>query len=114
MNVGVRSGRRGRSTSAPEVTNISRNGIWVLVDEREYFLSFEEFPWFENATVKEIHAVTRPAKGRVRWRALDVDLALDSLARPADFPLVARDRPVRRGAKRFTGAVSPAKKSRRK
>jgi len=26
------------STSAAEVTNISRHGVWVLVDERELFL----------------------------------------------------------------------------
>jgi hypothetical protein len=27
-----------------EVTNISRHGFWILLDDRELFLPFEEFP----------------------------------------------------------------------
>lgn len=27
-------------------------GLWLLADNEEHFLSFKEFPWFENAPVK--------------------------------------------------------------
>lgn len=106
MSVRQKSDKRGTSTSAPEVTNISRHGFWLLVDGRELFLSFQDFPWFENATVGEIHAVIGPSRNRLRWAKLDVDLALDSISDPGRYPLIARDRPVRSVAK----ATSPKRK----
>ena len=32
-----------------EVTNISAHGLWLLIDGREIFLPFDEFPWFKLA-----------------------------------------------------------------
>ena len=40
-----------------EIQNISNHGIWVLVNEQEFFMPFEEFPWFLKATIKEIYNV---------------------------------------------------------
>jgi hypothetical protein len=34
----------GTSTSAVEVTNISKHGFWLLLDGHELFLSFDHFP----------------------------------------------------------------------
>ena len=55
----------GPVTSDVEVTNISRHGIWLLLDDRELFLPFEQFPWFEQATVgadsQGREASTRPS-----------------------------------------------------
>jgi len=82
---------------AIEVTNISRHGFWVLVDDRELFLPFDEFPWFAEVPVRAILAVERPQPHHLYWPALDVDLCLDSIARPRRYPLVAR-------AERETGA----------
>jgi hypothetical protein len=45
---------RGTSTSAVEVTNISKHGFWVLIDDHELFLPFETFPWFKAASVDAI------------------------------------------------------------
>ena len=39
----------GTSTSTLEVTNISKHGFWLLLDGRELFLPFEDFPWFKRA-----------------------------------------------------------------
>ena len=38
----------GPATSEAEVTNISKHGFWLLVDGRELFLPFAEFPWFKR------------------------------------------------------------------
>jgi hypothetical protein len=38
----------GTSTSTLEVTNISKHGFWLLLDRRELFLPFEDFPWFKR------------------------------------------------------------------
>ena len=80
----------GSVTSAIEVTNISQHGFWVLVDGRELFLPFAEFPWFMRAPVEAILRVEHPAPGHLRWPALDLDLALESIESPERFPLKSR------------------------
>jgi len=42
---------RGKNTLEIEVTNISSFGIWVFVDEKEFFLSYKDFPWFLDQPV---------------------------------------------------------------
>jgi hypothetical protein len=44
----------GEGASAPEVTIISSRGFWLYFNNREYFLSYEDFPWFKNAKINEI------------------------------------------------------------
>ena len=53
----------GTGTSTTEVTNISRHGFWLLLDGRELFVSFEDFPWFKQATVDAILSLERPSTG---------------------------------------------------
>lgn len=77
----------GGATSAFEVTNISKHGFWMLIDGRELFLPFDEFPWFARAPVEAIARVERPAPGHLRWPDLDVDLSLESIEDPKRFPL---------------------------
>jgi hypothetical protein len=80
----------GSTTSAVEVTHISKNGFWMLIGDEELLLPFEQFPWFKQATVEQITNVERPSPNHLYWPTLDIDLAVDSIRRPADFPLVAR------------------------
>jgi hypothetical protein len=80
----------GTATSAVEVTNISRHGFWLLVDDQELFVPFSEFPWFSAATVASLVNVVRPHAHYLRWPDLDVDLALESIEHPERFPLAAR------------------------
>ena len=50
----MKSEKPGRNTSELEVTNISLHGFWILVNEKEYFLSFTSFPWFRQAKLDDI------------------------------------------------------------
>ena len=50
----MKSGKAGESTSQAEVTNISSHGVWIDVKDREYFMSYEDYPWFKEARVGEI------------------------------------------------------------
>lgn len=77
----------GIAISKAEVTNISRHGFWLLVDDRELFLSFEEFPWFKSASVENITNVERLPPEHLHWPALDVDLHVDSIEHPERYPL---------------------------
>jgi hypothetical protein len=72
-----------------EVTHINSRGLWLLVDDQEHFLAFRLFPWFRAAPIGAVMKVTRPSRARLRWPDLDVDLALDSIAHPAKYPLVS-------------------------
>ena len=80
----------GTIISAPEVTNISRHGFWLLLGDEELLLPFEQFPWFRSATVEQITHVERPSPDHLYWPSLDVDLTVASIRHPEAFPLVAR------------------------
>jgi len=85
----MKSGERGTNTSKVEVTNVSTNGIWLLIDQREFLLKYADFPWFKDATIRQISKVERPSAHHLRWPELDVDLAVDSLENPKAYPLVS-------------------------
>lgn len=36
------------------VTSVSRNGIWLMLDDQEVFLPFEQFPWFKDAPLRKL------------------------------------------------------------
>ena len=86
----MKSRTRGRSISEIEVTNISKHGFWLLLDNRELFLPFNEFPWFEKAPVSAILNVERPQPDHLYWPDLDVDLSVESIDHPERFPLLAK------------------------
>jgi hypothetical protein len=89
----MKSAKRGKSTSPAEVTNVSPNGLWLLVDDVEHFLPYEQFPWFREATIGAVTNVQRPQPHHLYWPALDVDLAVESLSNPERYPLVGKARP---------------------
>src|SRR3990172_12634986 len=86
----MRSKTSGKSTSVAEVLNISLHGIWLHVRRREYFLGFDEHPWFQEARVSEIHNVRLLRGHHLHWPDLDVDLELESLEHPERYPLMYR------------------------
>ncbi len=89
----MKSARRGKSTSDVELTNVSRTGFWLLLDNRELFLSFTHFPWFEDVAIGQLANVERPQADHLYWPDLDVDLAVDSIDHPERYPLVSGVRP---------------------
>ena len=86
----MKSGQRGKRGLKVEVTNISSHGIWLLTKEKELFLSYEDFPWFKDATVKKILNVEEPREDHFYWPELDVDLSLEIIEHPERFPLKAK------------------------
>lgn len=84
----MKSKTTGRSTSKVEVLNISKHGFWLFLRGREYFLSFENFPWFKNAKVPSILNVKLLQSHHLRWPDLDVDLEVESIEAPEKYPLI--------------------------
>jgi hypothetical protein len=88
----MRSAKPGASTSAVELANVSQHGLWLLIDAREHYLPFDVFPWFRDATIRQLSRIERPARDHFYWPELDVDLTLDTIEHPEDYPLECRTR----------------------
>jgi hypothetical protein len=86
----MKSQMLGKSTSEAEVTNIDSHGIWLFVEDKEYFLPYDNHPWFRNAKVGEILHVQLLHGTHLHWPDLDVDLTVDSIENPDKYPLTYR------------------------
>ena len=83
----MKSPQSGISTSI-SVENITPLGIWLYVKDKEYFLSYKEYPYFKNQTLGSIQNVELQHGFHLYWPKLDVDLELDNLENPGKYPLI--------------------------
>ena len=65
------------------------HGFWLFAVDKEYFLSFDDFPWFRKAAVEQLFNVEFSHDHHLHWPDLDVDLDLARIESPEKFPLVA-------------------------
>jgi len=86
----MKSLKRGRNTSGPEITSISEHGFWILYKGKEYFLPFKQFPWFKNANVQQISEVQLWHNKHLYWPSLDVDLSFNIIEHPEKYNLIAQ------------------------
>lgn len=83
-----KSKKLGKNTSSKaEIQNISPHGIWILVNNQEVYLPFEEFPWFLKATLKEIYNLKLFHQHHLHWPDLDIDIDIDTLKHLESYPL---------------------------
>jgi len=52
----MKSLKHGKDISA-SVENITPFGIWLFVKEKEYFLSYKDYPYFKDQTLSSIQNV---------------------------------------------------------
>ncbi len=77
----------GANTSVVEVTHIDSRGLWLYVDGHEHYMPYDQFPWFADATVRQVAHVERHSQDHFHWPDLDVDLTLDMIDSPEKYPL---------------------------
>jgi hypothetical protein len=87
MKEKMKSFRNGTGTLTSSVTNIANSGFWVIVQEKEYFISFKHFPAFKKATIDKIFNIQILSPTQLHWPELDIDIEIDSLEKPHFFPL---------------------------
>ncbi len=85
----MQSAMLGENISEVEVTHVSQHGFWLLLDNKELFLPFVEFPWFKRAPLEAIFNIERLQSHHLYWPDLDVDLTVESIEHPELFPLIA-------------------------
>lgn len=104
----------GKNTSKAEILDITRHGVRLFAGEREFFLPFESYPWFKDASVSAVYNVKLVHPSHLHWPDLDVDLDLESLAHPERYPLLFQAK-VRKGLQLAdVGRTASEKKARRK
>ena len=86
----MRSPKPGASTSDVEVMGVNGHGLWLFAKGAEYFLPYEDYPWFKEARIADILNIELVHESHLHWPALDVDLSLESLDNPEAYPLVYR------------------------
>ena len=88
LKTGKRTSKRREQVVSVE--NITRWGIWLYVKGVEYYLDYENYPWFRKATLSAVQNVRLERGSYLRWPDLDVDLELDCLRDPDRYPLTYR------------------------
>ncbi len=88
----MKSAKLGKRISDVEITNVSKHGFWLLVGSKERFVSFEQFPWFRDASIGHLLNVELASPHHLYWPDLDVDIAVQSIDHPERFPLVSKVR----------------------
>lgn len=86
----------GKNISTVEIANISPLGVWIYLKDHEYFLDYDEFPWFSDSKIKEVMNVKLLSDSHLYWPDLDIDLHLDSIKNPRAFPLVYKAKMTRK------------------
>ena len=82
----MKSLKHGKDISV-SVENITPFGIWLYVKEKEYFLSYKDYPYFQDQTLGSIQNVQLLHGYHLYWPELDVDLEIDNLENPEKYPL---------------------------
>ena len=82
----MKSSKLGESTSV-SVENITPLGVWLYVKQKEYFLDYNNYPYFKNQTISSIMNVQLLHGFHLYWPDLDIDLELDNLENPEKYPL---------------------------
>ena len=72
------------------VENITPFGIWLYIKGKEYFLSYEDYPYFKDQTINDIQNVQLLHDFHLYWPSLDVDLEIDNLENPEKYPLKSK------------------------
>ena len=88
----MKSLKRGKNISAADIQNISEFGIWMLIHGKEVFLSYKEFPWFQNASIKQVYNFEFLHDRHLYWPDLDIDLSVEAIVAPEKFQLKAQRR----------------------
>ena len=68
---------------------IENSGRKTDAHKKDLFMSYEDFPWFQDQIVKSILNVEESSPGHYYWPDIDVDLTEEIIENPERFPLKA-------------------------
>lgn len=77
-------------TKTAQISHISPFGLWILIENTEYFIDFKDYPYFYKATLNQILDFSVDICGNFHWESLDIDIEKESLDSPEKYPLIYR------------------------
>ena len=80
--------KNGTITTDCELASINDLGLWILIDDKEYFIPFKDYPGFRESSLYQIFNIRYYPSGQLCWTDLDIDIDLKSLSEPESFPLI--------------------------
>lgn len=81
------SSKNGTDILEYEITNIERFGIWLLADDKEYYIKFDDYPSLKKASIEQILNLKRISPTQFRWPDIDEDIELEALEYPDQYVL---------------------------
>jgi hypothetical protein len=69
-----------------QVINVCPHGFWLGFRAKAYFMDFDRYPRFRDATVEQIRAVELLDDDHLFWPELDVLLDVQSITQPGRLP----------------------------
>ena len=85
----VNSSQNSYNTSV-NVLMINSQGILLNVMGNDYFVSYNRLPWMKDASIRSVLNVKMAGVNAIEWPDLDVDLEINSLKHPEQYPLVMK------------------------
>ncbi len=83
----MKSSALGKNTF-PVDLNITKFGIWLCLTDKEFFLPYDNYPFFKSSKLEDIYDVELLHETHLHWPTLDIDLDIEILENPQHFPLV--------------------------
>lgn len=74
-------------TTTVKVEYITADGFNLYVGGEKYFLTFKNHYWFKDAPVRAVFHVECTHGFHLRWPELDIDIDIDALRHPEQYPL---------------------------
>lgn len=94
-----------------EVKMVSSEGLYLYVDGKGYFAAFKNFPYLADLSIPQLFNVKYCGDGDIRWEEADIDLNVEILARPEDFPRVMHPVSAASELGRKGGSIRSARKT---
>ena len=85
----MKSSQLGKDISV-SIENANSLGIWLFTQGQEYFMSYDEYPFFKEQKLSMIYNVELIHKNHLYWPDIDVDLEIDTLEHPERYPLKSK------------------------
>ena len=70
-----------------EVKMVTPEGLFLVVEGKEYFAAFTDFPYLAALPSTQIFDVEYCGHGHIRWNDADIDLHTEILSHPENYPL---------------------------
>jgi hypothetical protein len=76
-----------------EVTHVSHNGFWLLLDTDAFLVRFDDFPLFRDASPDALTDVQWPEPDRLYWPKIGIELPIAMIRPELDQQLMGMEQP---------------------